>query len=228
MTQSYVFWLTYRTSNIPAKEFGVCKVTGYSLEIITKTDNLCVPLTAIRKCEFRHTYSKYKYDFAEIELDLPSGENIRLTDLRVADVIFRQLDYQETSLMVDLINAFKSNKVMQIEANPYKRAFKTLGLLDYFVESEWDPNTSPEKYSDRVLIKYVQAKSNEKAAYILYPGLLFGLGLSTVFLFTGEIDGGVVMGLITSPMMVILWILHRQSHRYSKLLTTLSTVKPKA
>ena len=156
----YVFWLDFwRKSFAPWPKSGhfKCVVTKEKIHI-TVTDNdpdkeLSIDIPSIRKCKLGYIGNNNRH----VVLFL-NGTGFLLGPVHPIDPTgIQNLNHNETSALIKVIEAFRSNTDPAIDTNPYLRQLAMKNNLKGFTvpNIKWDRHISPwdyyELYGDKFL-----------------------------------------------------------------------------
>lgn len=224
--QEFVFWLTYISHRAgfmpmrwPKQNLGLCKISATTIVLQDNSgrqeDFL---LASIESCkEFRNTYKGGGELYAV--LTLKSEDKIDTFYLKAADIIYRTDSPVETDNLISIIDTLRSGETPELNPNPYYREFERRGRLKEYISAEWDADTPPDQYSQRIIVKHMISQSNVDMLWILYFVLGASLIFSFILLFNREVEGGIVWGLfVLIATIPFIYLIRRQNKRYTKLL----------
>lgn len=221
----HVFWL----GKIEDQRCGlrICTVNEYAITFTDFFEQIILPLKQIALCRLHaiHYRSVHKEN---VYIELADGPVLRSKKhvgkgyfLAAVNSFTRSTHryYEETRLMVEVINAYLNEQPIAAHPNPYYREFERLNKLEYFVEEEWDAFVSPNEYSSRKLPRKLRQRFelDNQIAHQFMPlvGAMWLLAFFIIALFLGHWPVAVFIGVIIAAIILSVGIIHWQSRRLS-------------
>ena len=188
-------------------------------------EQIVIPLKEIALCKLHdvHHRSVHRED---VYIELADGPLVRSKKhvgkgyfLAAANPFTRSTGehYEETRLMVEVINAYINKQPIAANPNPYYREFERLQKLDYFVASEWDAFVSPNEYTYRKLPRKLRQRyelDNQLAnQFMLWVMAMWLLAIGVITIFMGYRIPTGFMAFLIVMLVLMLGITHWQSRR---------------
>lgn len=224
----HVFWLGKfdRTSFGYLSRPRFCTVSAKAIAFDTNFERVAIPLKQVASCKlYVIRYAKRPdEEFVNIKLHpeettLDNYSQPSQYFLAVANPLTLEARYfyDETRLMVDVINAYLNQQPITAHPNPYYREFERLNKLDYFVEEEWDAVVSPNEYTYRKLPRKLRQRhelDNQLAnQFMLWVMAMWLLAIGVITTFMGYWIPTGFMAFLIVMLVLMLGITHWQSRR---------------
>ncbi len=181
----YIFWLDFwrKTSAFwPMLGHFKCVVTREKIHVIRTENNLHeelnVDISSIQKCKLGYTGNNNHH----VVLVL-NGERFLLGPIHPIDPGgVQNLNHNETSALIKVIEACRSGADLEIDTSPYTRQLSMKNNLKGFnvPDIKWDKHTSPWVYYEQYGDKFLQLK-----IFIRNAALIIATTIITVLLVLG-------------------------------------------
>ncbi len=184
----YIFWLN-RWSDQPSLWSQVghfkCIITRDQINVIPTENSpggdLNIHMSVIQKCKINYIVQNPN---RSVELILKNGRIILSPVNPFEPRPVLNVNHNEVSAMIGVIEAFRLNMDPRIDPNPYLRQLGTKNRLKRFraLDQKWDAHTSPWTYYNRYGDKLLWPK------IITFIFLLITLGVAAVVAIVYELD----------------------------------------
>jgi hypothetical protein len=179
----YVFWLN-RWSDKPSLWSQVghfkCTISRDQINVTpiesSSGGDLNVHMSVIQKCKVNYIAQNPNHS---VELALKNGTVILSPVNPFEPRPVLNVNHNEVSAMISVIESFRLNMDPRVDANPYARQLKTKDRLRRFrnLTQTWDAHTSPWTYHDRYGDKLLWPKILALIFLLIILGVTVGLAI---------------------------------------------------
>lgn len=185
----YVFWLDFwrkKSGLWPKSGHFKCVITREKIRILSigndPDKDLIIDISSIQRCRLGYTGNNNRHVVLSI-----GGGGFLLGPVHPFDPRgIRNFNHSETSALLKVVEAFRSNTDPRLDPNPYLRQLTEKNNRDGFrvPDIKWDKHTSPWAYYDLYGDKFMRLKvlSRNIALTILFAviGVILVLGIAYV------------------------------------------------